>query len=227
MIPARVMRALALAGCLSLGLAHALDTAAHAVPAGDADTEAVARQHFQLGELHYAASEFPAALTEYQAGYDAVPLPGFLVNIAQCQRRMGDLRRARITYQKFVLVAPDSPLVPEVRGLIRELDRQLGGTAALAPPAFDAGRTPGPRGAAGAAATAATSAPGGVRLTARSAETRSTAAPGDEARLSSSSRWWFWGTLAVVTLAGVGAILALSPGGTTTVHDGTLGTLRR
>jgi tetratricopeptide (TPR) repeat protein len=233
MIPVRLLRVLALAGCFSLGLAHALDTAAHAAPAGDADTEAVARQHFQLGEIHYAANEFAAALAEYQAGYDAVPLPGFLVNIAQCQRRMGDLRRARITYQKFVLVAPDSPLVPEVRGLIRELDRQLGGTAALAPPAFDAGRTPGrasgPRGAAGPSATgaAAASAPDGVRLTARSAGTESTAASGDGGRMSSSSRWWLWGTLAVVTLAGVGAIVALSPGGTTTVHDGTLGTLRR
>jgi tetratricopeptide (TPR) repeat protein len=232
MTPARVLRTLALAGCLSLGLEHALDTAAHASPAGEADTEAVARQHFQLGELHYAASEFGAALGEYQAGYDAVPLPGFLVNIAQCQRRMGDLRRARITYQKFVLVAPDSPLVPEVRGLIRELDRQLGGPAAVGPPAFDPPRTPqrtpGPRGAASPSAGAATdSAPGAVRLTARSADTGSSAAPGDEGRISSSSRWWLWGTLAVVTLAGVGAILALSPGGATTVHDGTLGTLRR
>jgi hypothetical protein len=66
-----------------------------------------------------------------------------------------------------------------------------------------------------------------VRLTAHSADTGSSAAPDDGPRASSSSRWWFWGTLAVVTLAGVGVILALSPGGTTTVHDGTLGTLRR
>jgi hypothetical protein len=253
MISARALRALALSGCLGLGLAHAVDTAALAAPAGDADTEGVARQHFQLGEIHYAASEFAAALGEYQAGYDAVPLPGFLVNIAQCQRRMGDLRRARISYQKFVLVAPDSPLVPEVRGLIRELDRQLGGPAALGPPAFDPSHAPshapsnapshaqsnapstasartapaGPGDPVGSrSGAAATSAPG-ARLTVRAAEAGSSGVPGDEGRVSSSSRWWFWGTLAVVTLAGVGAILALTPGGATTVHDGTLGTLRR
>jgi len=255
MIPVRALRAMALAGCFSLGLAHAVDRAALAALAGDADTEAVARQHFQLGELHYAANEFAAALGEYQAGYDAVPLPGFLVNIAQCQRRMGDLSRARITYQKFVLVAPDSPLVPEVRGLIRELDRQLGGPATLGPPAFDPRNTPrntptntptnqprntpastasavpggaGLRGAGGPRSGVAAASVPGARLTARATEAGSPAAPGgDEGRVSSSSRWWFWGTLAVVTLAGVGAILALSPGGATTVHDGTLGTLRR
>ena len=51
--------------------------------------------------------------------------PGFLVNIAQCQRRLGDLKKARATYQKFVLVAPDSPLVPQVRSMIAEIDGLL------------------------------------------------------------------------------------------------------
>ena len=82
-------------------------------------------RHFQAGEARFKAGAFDEALAEYQAGYDAKPLPGFLVNIAQCQRRLGDLKKARATYQKFVLVAPDSPLVPQVRSMIAEIDGLL------------------------------------------------------------------------------------------------------
>ena len=75
--------------------------------------EREARRAFSAAEAHFKAGQFASALAEYQAGYAASPLPGFLINIAQCQRRLGDLTKARATYQKFVVVAPDSPLVPE------------------------------------------------------------------------------------------------------------------
>ncbi len=81
-----------------------------------------ARRHFDEAELSYRAGHYAEALVKYQAGYAAVPLPGFLVNIAQCQRRLGDLKTARATYREFVLVAPDSRLVPEIETLIKELD---------------------------------------------------------------------------------------------------------
>jgi tetratricopeptide (TPR) repeat protein len=86
--------------------------------------ELTAEQHFKEGEARYSARQFQAALDEYQAGFTILPLPGFLVNIGQCYRRMGDLPRARTTFERFVLVAPDSPLVPEVRQLISDIDRQ-------------------------------------------------------------------------------------------------------
>ena len=76
--------------------------------------EREARRHFAEAELSYRAGHYADALAKYQAGYAATPLPGFLVNIAQCQRRLGDLKAARATYREFVLVAPDSRLVPEV-----------------------------------------------------------------------------------------------------------------
>ena len=95
------------------------------VAAAPSEAERTARSHFQAGEAHFKAGAFDEALKEYQAGYDAKPLPGFLINIAQCQRRLGDLKTARATYQKFVLVAPDSPLVPQVRGMISEIDGLL------------------------------------------------------------------------------------------------------
>ena len=87
--------------------------------------EREARRAFAAAEAHFKAGMFASALAEYQAGYAPSPLPGFQINIAQCQRRLGDLTKARATYQKFVVVAPDSPLVPEVKSIITELDKLI------------------------------------------------------------------------------------------------------
>ncbi len=99
-------------------------SAAEPKPVARSTAELTAQQHFKEGEQRYGARQFQAALDEYQAGFTILPLPGFLVNIGQCYRRMGDLPHARSTFQRFVLAAPDSPLVPEVRELISEIDRQ-------------------------------------------------------------------------------------------------------
>jgi len=190
-----------------------------------ADTEA--RRHFADAEVDYKAGRYADALLKYQAGYSAKPLPGFLVNIAQCQRRLGDLKAARATYREFVLVAPDSRLVPEVQALIEQLDTviadlaaggdgasaaqvgagadvhtsELGPTVVLSPP------PPEPA----APLIAATPAP-------------EPPAPSRHAR----TRWWLWGGVAAAAVAGgIVAALALSSPETTTIHAGSLGTLSR
>jgi len=43
----------------------------------------------------------------------------------------------------------------------------------------------------------------------------------------SHRRWWLWGALGAVVVGGAVAAIALSTGGTTTIHDGSLATLRR
>lgn len=193
-----------------------------------------ARAHFKKGEADYAAGQYVDALAAYQAGYDAEPLPGFLVNIAQCQRRMGDLERARATYQKFIMVAPDSPLVPEVRKLVEDLDRLLAEAAAAERPA------PAPEPAAGAGSnetmelgTASDPAAAPIAL---GATAPAEAAPNHvggttpaEAQPASGRRWWLWGGAAAVVVVGVAttAVLLSRDGGTTTIHDGSLGTVRR
>ena len=42
-----------------------------------------------------------------------------------------------------------------------------------------------------------------------------------------SHRWWLWGALGAVVVGGAVTAYALTSGGTTTIHDGSLGTLRR
>jgi tetratricopeptide (TPR) repeat protein len=186
--------------------------------------EREARRAFSAAEAHFKAGQFASALAEYQAGYAASPLPGFLINIAQCQRRLGDLTKARATYQKFVVVAPDSPLVPEVNSLIAELDKLIAdlgdgenaeetGTeqSSDTPPKPDLEPLPQEDAPAAAASVMAVAAP----------------EPAPPPRSSSHKRWWLWGAIGAAVVGGTVAAFALSSPSTTTIHDGSLGTLRR
>jgi len=195
-------------------------------------TEVEARRHFKLGEQHFAAARYPEALREYQAGYATASLPGFLVNIGQCHRRMGDLPKARAAFQKFIVAAPASPHRSEVEALIGEIDQVLRDSTG--------GPAPGGRGVAsasqagtpGASSTASTASlpaapfpPGNsdVDLNATSPVTgdgRSADPPG--------SRWWLWTAVASVAVGATVTALAVSssrPGDP--IHDGSIGTLRR
>ncbi len=200
-----------------------LAAAAMAAPAmaANAAAEREARRDFQAGEAHFKAGLYAEALADYQAGYAAAPLPGFLINVAQCQRRLGDLAKARSTYQKFLLVAPDSPLVPQVRKLIVDLDQMLADEAAAgdkeakaapAPASVPALEASPPEEAQTSTAT--------LTLTAAPA-----AAPAPARPLW--KRWWFWGAVGAAVAAGTITAFTLSSPGATTIHDGTLGTLRR
>lgn len=185
------------------------------------DTEKQARRAFERAEGHFKAGLYGEALSEYQEGYDQMPLPGFLINIAQCQRRLGDLARARATYRKFIFVAPDSPYVPEVKSLIAELDNLLEGATGTEPPPQTDQVNDVP-GAATSPSAARVLTP--VPPSANALVTVPASAPPP----ASHRRWWLWGGVAGAVVVGtVAAILLLRSPGTTTIHDGSLGTLRR
>ncbi len=158
-----------------------------------------------------------------------MPLPGFLVNIAQCQRRLGDLKTARATYREFVLVAPDSRLVPEVETLIKQLDDLIADLAA-----GGSGEAVAAVGSGGADlhTTDPAAPPLSLAPVLAAPETALVAAPApaasDAPPTRSHARWWLWGGVAVAAIAGgVVTGLALSSPGTTTIRAGSLGTLSR
>jgi len=186
--------------------------------AATSEAEREARTHFQAGEARFKAGAFDEALAEYQKGYQAKPLPGFLVNIAQCQRRLGDLKSARATYQKFVLVAPDSPLIPQVRSMMAEIDALLEKEQEKPPAETVTEEKPKPE-APPPAATPPLEAPAPVLVAAAPAPAPAPAPTGH--------RWWLWGALGAVVVGGAITAVALSTGGTETIHDGSLATLRR
>jgi len=205
----------------ALGLLVLALLGARPAMAVSSEAEKQARRSFERAEANFKAGLFAEALAQYRAGYDQLPLPGFLINMAQCQRRMGDLVQARTTYRKFLMVAPDSPYVGEVKALIAELDKLVEAGEAGAPPAAKAGEsalTPPPLGES--APPPATPPAQANRLVETPALPPAPAATG--------TRWWLWGTVGAVVVAGaVVAVYALRSPETTTLHDGSLGTLRR
>ena len=196
--------------------------------------QAIARGHFVRGERLYLKDQYADALLEFEAGYAALPLPGFLVNIGQCRRRLGDPGAAREAYEKFLARAPGSPLAPAVRELVQALT--------LAPPHFEPTAPAPPRMLEQPIAFRSMPAePRSIGFRAEPASFLLPAAvavesPGEtdqpsrpDGKVTSHRGWWLWGAVAVATIAaGALVIGSASAGGTTTtIHDGTIGTLRR
>jgi tetratricopeptide (TPR) repeat protein len=216
-------RVAALAALLSL-----VSLKASPAHAASAEAERESRRHFQLAETRFRAGLFAEALAEYQSGYDVLPLPGFLINMAQCQRRMGDLKKARALYSKFLLVAPDSPLVPQVQDLIKELDKLLADLDDETPSATQATSPAAVAPPPPAAPPPAAPAPSPPTPSAQAAATLTATAPPPAAESERHTRWWLWGTIGAVVAAGAATAFVLaSSRGADTIQTGSLGALRR
>jgi tetratricopeptide (TPR) repeat protein len=72
-----------------------------AAPAHANDKRAAAAA-FKQGRALYEAGQYGDALDKFKSGYDAYPLPGFLVNIGQCQRKLDRLDEAQAAFQQFL-----------------------------------------------------------------------------------------------------------------------------
>jgi len=109
------MRAATLRALVVLVVAFAVAVGV-AAPAHAGDKRA-ASAHFQKGRVLFDAGSFGPALEEFSAGYDAFPLPGFLVNIGQCQRKLDRLDDAAGSFQRFL----DSDVAdPKLRAEVQE-----------------------------------------------------------------------------------------------------------
>src|SRR5438309_2438037 len=103
-------------------------------PAGD---DGEARRHYRLGESLFQAGHYTDAAAAYERGYRLVHLPGFLIDMAHCHVRLGELEEARRLYQSFLDEAPTSPRRSEVERAIAAIDQELPPppAPALPPPA--------------------------------------------------------------------------------------------
>ena len=96
---------------LGVGVAHADDPGTRA-----------ARRYFERGEKLFALGRFDEALEQYQEAFDAKPLPGFLYNIGQCYRNLGDYDQAIFSFKKYLDLEPDAPNKDAVEELIEQLE---------------------------------------------------------------------------------------------------------
>lgn len=90
----------------------------------DAD-KAHARDAFRRATHAYDFGEYAKALDAFKEAYNAYEDPGFLFNIAQCHRQLGQTEEALRVYRSYLRNARNPPNAEEVRGLIARLEKTL------------------------------------------------------------------------------------------------------
>ncbi|ATB35761.1 hypothetical protein CYFUS_001175 [Cystobacter fuscus] len=94
---------------------------------GEARAQAQARAKFLEGNAAYEQAQFQKALDAYVEAYRLLPLPGFLFNIAQCYRQLGQPEQAATFYRRYLAQSKQPPAnAPLVRELIAEMDAAVG-----------------------------------------------------------------------------------------------------
>ena len=89
--------------------------------------QAITEDASPSGEKLFALGRFDEALEQYEKAFEAKPLPGFLFNIAQCHRNLGNIDQAIFSYRKYLREAPDA----DNRIHDDEVAQQLGFAGAL------------------------------------------------------------------------------------------------
>ena len=168
---------------------------------------------FERAQASFSQGRFDEARADYQAAYDAEPLPAFLFNIAQCYRNMGDYERAQLYFHRYTVREPRGPnrqvaerLAAEMSKLAEARRHELAaesptGEPAAAPsgaPATTPPLTPPPDRAAGDRQTSLLA-------------VRDSGRPAPASSPPFYRRGWFWaGVVGVVLLGAAATALTLS-----------------
>jgi hypothetical protein len=106
--------------------------------AQESEDDRRARAHFEAGRALYSLANYEEALREFVAGYQVIPKPKFLLNMAQTYRKLGRLEEARGMYLRYL--DEETPVEREqaranVQALVHEIDQQLAMRPKVAPKA--------------------------------------------------------------------------------------------
>lgn len=104
--------------------------------ADDADT---ARELFTQGNTFFDLGQFDKAIDAWQRGYQLKNDPGFLYNIGQAYRTMGDPDKAIFFYKRYLINAPKAKNRADVEQKIEALQKQIDEKQAPATPPPAAG----------------------------------------------------------------------------------------
>ena len=132
---ARVSRVLlfVVVAAAGVGVAGARPATAAAVGSAPAsDNARPGRARFEMAETKFNLGRFEEAAADYQAAYEAEPLPAFLFNIGQCYRNLGNYERAQFYFRRYVQLDPRSPNRADAEQLIAEIDRMAEGNRGAA-----------------------------------------------------------------------------------------------
>jgi len=115
------------------------------VSRADFDDDERARVLFQKAEVQFNLQQFDRALALYTQAYELRPLPGFLFNIGQCQRYLGQDEQALFSYKIYLVRVPDAPNRLQVEELIQQMEQRLRRTPASVPATSQAAPATPPR----------------------------------------------------------------------------------
>ena len=90
-----------------------------------ADDAQKARDLFTQGNTYFDLGQFDKAIDAWQSGYQLKNDPGFLYNIAQAYRTMGDAQKAIFFYKRYLSNSPKARNRSEVEQKIEALQKQL------------------------------------------------------------------------------------------------------
>lgn len=199
-----------------------------ALPAHAADKRAAAA-HFQRGRALFESGSYAAALDEFNAGYQAFPLPGFLVNIGQCQRKLDRLDDAAASFQKFLdSGSGDAKLRGEVQDALDEVASERSRRQAAAEAAAAAQQQ---REVAAAAPPVEPAPPVHADLTVHPSPALTATTPSEPLAVHkqpSKSRKWVWAVVGVLAAGAAAAAVSVAVVETTSspsAQPGSLGLL--
>jgi tetratricopeptide (TPR) repeat protein len=90
------------------------------------DDEERARGHYEIGLGLYRLGDYHGALKEFAAGYELAHKPGFLLNLGQTYRKLGELREARDMYRQFLAdVRGDDPARAQAQKVLAEIEEAI------------------------------------------------------------------------------------------------------
>ncbi len=89
------------------------------------ETRKKARALFDVGRKHFNLGKFKLALSFFTKAYDLAPLSGFLFNIAQCHRFLGNCKKAVFLYKGYLRDNPGSPNTHVVQDLVKGCEQKL------------------------------------------------------------------------------------------------------
>lgn len=117
---------LVLAAVMSVvSIAHPALAAPGGAAAVDETAALEAKRHYEEGTKAFNLGEFPRAISEFKAAYNAKPEPLLLYNIAQSYRLAGDPTQAVFFYKSFLRNMPAATNRKDVEGQIRRLEKQI------------------------------------------------------------------------------------------------------
>ncbi|MFH2008681.1 MAG: tetratricopeptide repeat protein [bacterium] len=118
----------ALCACLALGLSSPAWARKPGAPGKGAEKDnrrERARKIFEQGQIHFKLGRFDKAKDAYTQAYQILPLAGFLFNIGQCHRNLGNCERAIHFYKGYIRENPGAPNNSVVLFLIKRCEEKL------------------------------------------------------------------------------------------------------